>query len=144
MIEARNLTKRYGDTAAVDDVSFTIRPGMVTGFLGPNGAGKSTTIDMLLGLAQPDAGTVSVFGMRARDAVSAGEVGGMLQTGSLIPDLSVRELVSLVAALYADPLNVDEVLALTGIDDLADRRTQKLSGGAGPACPLRGGSGRRP
>jgi predicted ABC-type transport system involved in lysophospholipase L1 biosynthesis ATPase subunit len=132
-IELQRLVKtfrsRQGTVQAVRGVDISISRGETVALLGPNGAGKSTTIDMLLGLAEPDAGTVSVFGMPARDAVTAGEVGGMLQTGSLIRDLSVRELVSLVAALYAEPLDVDEVLAITGIEDIADRRTQKLSGG---------------
>src|SRR5581483_2495811 len=90
---------------------------------------KSTTIDMLLGLLRPDAGTVSVFGRSPSEAIAAGAVGAMLQTGSLIRDLSVRELVSMVAALYPTPLPVDELLELTGVAALADRRTQKLSGG---------------
>src|SRR4029453_13112657 len=94
-----------------------------------NGAGKSTTIDMLLGLAQPDAGTVSVFGGVPEAAVGAGRIGVMLQTGSLLRDLSVRELVAMMGALYPKPLDVGGVLALTGIADIADRRTQKLSGG---------------
>src|SRR5581483_10750303 len=90
---------------------------------------KSTTIDMLLGLLRPDAGTVSVFGRSPSEAIAAGAVGAMLQTGSLIRDLSVRELVAMVAALYPSPLPVDEVLELTGVAALAERRTQKLSGG---------------
>jgi ABC-2 type transport system ATP-binding protein len=95
----------------------------------PNGAGKSTTIDMLLGLLAPDAGSVSLFGKPPRDAIDAGAVGAMLQTGALIRDLSVRELIAMMAALYPEPLEVDEVLSLTGIEEIADRRTQKLSGG---------------
>jgi ABC-2 type transport system ATP-binding protein len=97
--------------------------------LGPNGAGKSTTIDMLLGLLPPDTGTVSLFGMTPAAAIEAGAIGAMLQTGSIIRDLNVRELITMMAALYPDPLGVDEVLALTGIEDLAGRRAHKLSGG---------------
>jgi len=97
--------------------------------LGPNGAGKSTTIDMLLGLLPPDSGTVSVFGMKPADAIKVGAIGAMLQTGSLIRDLSVRELIDMMAALFPKPFTVDEVLNLTGIADIAGRRVQKLSGG---------------
>src|SRR5262249_34681217 len=96
---------------------------------GPNGAGKSTTIDMLLGLLEPDAGSVSVFGSSPTDAVDRGAVGAMLQTGALLRDLTGRELVTMMAGLYPRPLQVDDVVKLTGIDHLGDRRTQKLSGG---------------
>ncbi len=84
---------------------------------------------MLLGLLDPDAGSVSVFGRSPSEAVAAGAVGAMLQTGSLIRDLSVRELVAMMAALYPAPLPVEEVLELTGTSEVADQRTQKLSGG---------------
>lgn len=114
---------------AVRGVSTRIRRGETVALLGPNGAGKSTTIDMLLGLARPDAGRVSIFGASPAEAVAAGAVGGMLQTGQLIPDLTVRELVDMVGALYPHPLDVDEVLARTGLTELARRRTTKLSGG---------------
>jgi ABC-2 type transport system ATP-binding protein len=97
--------------------------------LGPNGAGKSTTIDMLLGLIDPDEGAVTVFGSSPSEAVDAGLVGGMLQTGALIRDLTVRELIAVMASLYPDPLDVDEVIALTGLGPAANQRTQKLSGG---------------
>ena len=107
----------------------SVAAGETVALLGPNGAGKSTTIDMLLGLLEPDGGTVSVFGAPPRAAVDAGAVGAMLQTGALIRDLTVRELVAMMASLYPTPLAVDEVLELTGIGDIADRRTQKLSGG---------------
>jgi ABC-2 type transport system ATP-binding protein len=110
-------------------VDGSIRPGEVVALLGPNGAGKSTTIDMLLGLTDPDAGAVRVLGGSPREAVDAGAIGVMLQTGSLIRDLSVRELVTTIASLYDTPLDVDEVLGLVGIEPIARRRTQKLSGG---------------
>jgi len=72
MIEARGLTKRYGDKVAVDNISFTVEPGTVTGFLGPNGAGKTTTIDMILGLSRPTSGDARVFGMSPRQAGGRG------------------------------------------------------------------------
>ena len=84
---------------------------------------------MLLGLTKPDAGSVSIFGNEPRAAIAAGEVGAMLQMGSLIGDLSVRELVSMMASLYSRPLEIDEVLELTGTEEFAGQRTQKLSGG---------------
>jgi ABC-2 type transport system ATP-binding protein len=124
-----NLSKSYGDVQAVRSIDLTIAPGETVALLGPNGAGKTTTIDMVLGLTRPDAGTVSLFGMSPGEAAAAGVVGGMLQTGSLVDYLSVRELVTMVASLYPRPLEVDEALALSGCSAFADRRTKKLSGG---------------
>jgi ABC-2 type transport system ATP-binding protein len=113
----------------VRGIDLSVAPGETVALLGPNGAGKSTTLDMLLGLLAPDAGTISVMGMAPSAAVDDGRVGAMLQTGTLIRDLSVREVVRMVASLYPRARDVDEVLELTGIADIADRRTQKLSGG---------------
>jgi len=132
-IELSGLTKTFrgpnGPIHAVRSVDVEIRHGETVALLGPNGAGKSTTIDMLLGLLPPDDGTVSVFGRTPREAIAAGAVGAMLQTGELIRDLSVRELLEMMASLFPSPLVVDDVLELTGIADVADQRTQKLSGG---------------
>jgi ABC-2 type transport system ATP-binding protein len=128
-IEARGLHKSYGNVHAVRGVDIAIDTGETVALLGPNGAGKSTTIDMLLGLAVPDQGEVSVFGGAPTAAVDSGFVGAMLQTGALIRDLSVRELVQMVASLYPEPLGVEEALELTGMSALAEQRTQKLSGG---------------
>lgn len=114
---------------AVRGVDLSIERGETVALLGPNGAGKSTALDMLLGLTVPDAGSITIFGAAPREAVAAGEIGAMLQTGGLIGDLSVRELVSMMASLYPKPLRVADVLELTGILGLADKRTQKLSGG---------------
>jgi ABC-2 type transport system ATP-binding protein len=123
------LTKSFGAVRAVQGINLDISPGETVALLGPNGAGKSTTIDLILGLAEPDAGTVAVFGRSPVDAVAAGAVGAMLQTGGLLRDLSVRELVTMMASMYPHPLDIDETIALTGIGEIADRRTQKLSGG---------------
>ena len=128
-IELAGLTKSYGDVPAVRGIDLAIRPGETVALLGPNGAGKSTTIDMLLGLTRPDAGRVSVFGATPEEAVRAGWVGGMLQTGSPPDHLRVRELVTLMASYYPRPLRVDDVLRLTGAGEFAERRTTKLSGG---------------
>ena len=123
------LAKSYGNVHAVRSVDLEIAPGETVALLGPNGAGKTTTIDMMLGLARPDSGSVSLFGMPPARAVAAGVVGGMLQTGSLIEYLSVRELVTMVASVYPRPLAVDEALRLAGAAEFAGRRTTKLSGG---------------
>jgi ABC-2 type transport system ATP-binding protein len=132
-IVLRGLVKSFkgphGPIEAVRGVDIEIAAGETVALLGPNGAGKSTTIDMLLGLLEPDAGSVSVFGRSPADAVAAGAVGAMLQTGSLVRDLTVRELVAMMAALYPDPLAVEEVLELTGTREFCNQRTQKLSGG---------------
>jgi ABC-2 type transport system ATP-binding protein len=128
-IRLAGLTKSYGPVRAVDGINLAIAPGETVALLGPNGAGKSTTIDLVLGLTKPDAGSVQVFGMTPAEAIKVGAIGAMLQTGSLLRDLSVRELVDMMASLYPRPLPVDEVLELTGIRAISDRRTQKLSGG---------------
>jgi ABC-2 type transport system ATP-binding protein len=127
------LTKSFkspqGPVRAVRGIDISIAPGETVALLGPNGAGKSTTIDLLLGLAEPDAGSVSVFGMTPQKAIAAGSIGAMLQVGGVVQYLTVRELIIMVASLYPAPLDVDEVLHLTGITDLAERRTTTLSGG---------------
>jgi ABC-2 type transport system ATP-binding protein len=132
-IEVRSLVKSYrspqGPVRAVRGIDISIAEGETVALLGPNGAGKSTTIDILLGLGRPDSGSVSMFGRSPREAVDGGMVGGMLQTGALIRDLSVRELIQVMASLYPNPLDVDEVIHLTGLQDAAGQRTQKLSGG---------------
>src|SRR5579872_6487911 len=123
------LRKSFGPIRAVRDIDLVVSPGETVALLGPNGAGKSTTIDMMLGLTRPDAGTVRLFDLLPADAVSAGRVSGMLQTGSLIEYLSVRELVEMVASLYPRPLGVDEVLHTTGAFEFGQQKTTKLSGG---------------
>jgi ABC-2 type transport system ATP-binding protein len=132
-IELRGLRKTYrtsnGPLEAVRGIDITIEPGETVALLGPNGAGKSTTIDMLLGLTPADGGTVTLFDQAPKDAIAGGGVGAMLQTGSLIRDLSVRELVAQFASLYPKALDVQKTLELVGIDDIAAQRTQKLSGG---------------
>src|SRR3984957_13859511 len=128
-IVLEQLTKSYGDVRAVREIDLSLAAGETVALLGPNGAGKSTTIDMILGLTRPDCGSVALFGMTPAEAVTAGIVGGMLQTGSLIPYLQVRELVTMVASLYPRPLPVDHVLDLTGSADFADQATNALSGG---------------
>ena len=132
-VELKGLAKTFrsprGPVHAVRSVDVTIERGQTVALLGPNGAGKSTTIDMLLGLLPPDAGSASVFGRTPRDAVAAGAIGAMLQTGAVIRDVTVRELIAMMAALYPHSLDVDEVIDLVRLDEIADRRTERLSGG---------------
>ena len=123
------VTKKYGTVQAVAGVDLTIRSGEVVALLGPNGAGKSTTIEMLIGLVRPDQGSVQVFGTSAVDAIAAGQVGVMLQSGGIIEDAKVGELLNLVAGLHREPLPVNEALDRSGIADLADRKMKGLSGG---------------
>jgi ABC-2 type transport system ATP-binding protein len=113
----------------VQGVDISIPRGQTVALLGPNGAGKTTTIDMLLGLQRPDSGQISVFGRSPSEAVRQGLVGGMLQVGLLVRDMKVRELVAMVAALYPKPLDVRQALVMAGIDEIADRSTNNLSGG---------------
>jgi ABC-2 type transport system ATP-binding protein len=128
-IELHDLAKSYGKIEAVRGIDVSVEPGETVAVLGPNGAGKSTTIEMLLGLTRPDRGTVEIFGAPPGEAVARGAVGAMLQTGALIRDLYVRELIAMVASLYPNPLDVDATFELTGIVDIRDQLTQKLSGG---------------
>src|ERR1700712_5683880 len=99
MIEARNLTKRYGDKLAVDDLSFSVPPGVVTGFLGPNGAGKSTTMRLILGLDAPTSGTVIVNGLPYADHVRPlHEVGALLEARAFHTGRSARNHLRVMAA----------------------------------------------
>ena len=123
------LSKSYGNVHAVRSVDLAIAPGETVAILGPNGAGKTTTIEMVLGLTRPDSGTVTLFGKSPAQAVAAGAVGGMLQTGALVEFLSVRELVTMVASVYPRPLPVEQAMRLAGVTEFAGRRTNKLSGG---------------
>ncbi|MBM4828790.1 ABC transporter ATP-binding protein [Streptomyces althioticus] len=123
------VTKRYGDVRAVDDLTLTLRPGETVALLGPNGAGKSTTLDLLLGLKRPDSGSVTVLGTGPREAIVAGRVGAMLQSGGLMGEVTVAELVRLACGLHPRPYPVADVLARAGLTAIAGRRADKLSGG---------------
>ena len=114
---------------AVDHVDLTIRQGEVVAFLGPNGAGKTTTLDMLLGLTMPTSGEVEVFGRPPREAIAAGRVSAVLQSGGLLVDLTVRETLRMIASTFDRPTDLDEVLERAGIAHLAARRVSKCSGG---------------
>ncbi|MFC8432686.1 ABC transporter ATP-binding protein [Streptomyces sp. NPDC057253] len=123
------VSKAYGEVRAVDGLSLTLRPGETVALLGPNGAGKSTTLDLLLGLKQPDSGSVRLFGTTPREAIVAGRVGAMLQSGGLMDEVTVAELVRLACALHPKPYRPYDVLARAGISQIADRKVNKLSGG---------------
>ena len=133
MIEARGLTKRYGDKVAVDDLSFTVQPGRVTGFLGPNGAGKSTTMRMILGLDAPTRGSVTVNGRPYRQhAAPLREVGALLEARSVHPGRSAfHHLLALAQTCGISRSRVDEVIDAVGLRELARRRTGGFSLGMG-------------
>lgn len=128
-IDLRNLTKRYGDVTAVNDLTLAVEPGEIVAFLGPNGAGKTTTIDMMLGLARPDAGTVSIYDKSPAEAIGLGEIAAVMQTGGLLKDFTVEETVQFTASLYAVARPTHEVLERAGIAEIATRRVGKCSGG---------------
>jgi ABC-2 type transport system ATP-binding protein len=129
MIEARGLVKRYGPTTAVDNLSFDVQPGTVTGFLGPNGAGKSTTMRMILRLDRPDAGTVRIGGRDFRDMRwPLREVGALLEAKAFHPGRSARaHLTALAASNSIGRQRVNEVLEITGMGKAASRRAGKFS-----------------
>jgi ABC-2 type transport system ATP-binding protein len=129
MIEIRNLTKRYGSQTAVDDVSFDVRPGVVTGFLGPNGSGKSTTLRLLLGLQSADAGQALVNGRPyVRAPAPPREVGALLEARAFHPGRSARaHLEALAAANRLPAQRVGHVLEVVGLADVAGRRTGGFS-----------------
>ena len=128
-ITTTNLHKSFGDLTAVDGIDLTIRPGEVVAFLGPNGAGKTTTIDMILGLSRPTSGEVRTFGMTPRQAVDRGLVTAVMQTGGLLPDITVRETVALTASFFTHRIEVDEAMQRAGVTDFASRTVRKCSGG---------------
>ena len=123
------LTHHYGEVAALTGVDLDVQPGEAVALLGPNGAGKSTTVSILLGLLEPDEGTARVCGRGAREAVSAGLVGAMLQDAGLPVNAKVGELVAMFAGLYPKPISAQAALEMAGAGDLAGRATDALSGG---------------
>jgi ABC-2 type transport system ATP-binding protein len=133
MIEARGLTKRYGDKLAVDRLSFRIEPGRITGFLGPNGAGKTTTMRLILGLDRPTSGTVTVNGKAFRQlAQPLREVGALLDAKAVHGGRSARNhLLCLAQAGGVPSRRVGEVLDLVGLSDVAGKRSKGFSLGMG-------------
>ncbi len=132
-VDLRGLHKSFatphGTVHAVAGLDLAVTPGEVVAFLGPNGAGKTTTIDMVLGLARPDSGEVRVLGLEPAQAIAAGRVSAVMQTGGLLKDLTVRETVALTASFFASTHDADDVLARAGLSDATDRRVGSCSGG---------------
>jgi ABC-2 type transport system ATP-binding protein len=133
MIEVRGLTKHYGERVAVDDLSFTIRPGIVTGFLGPNGAGKSTTMRLILGLDRPTSGTATVNGRLYRDlAAPLHEVGALLEARAIHTGRSGYNHLLALAQTHGIPRSrVGEVIELVGLESVARQRVGGFSLGMG-------------
>jgi ABC-2 type transport system ATP-binding protein len=129
VIEVRNLRKRYGDTVAVQDVSFSVESGEIFGILGPNGAGKTTTVEIIAGLRTPDGGTVTVLGRAPRDQQLRRLVGVQLQESQLPEKMTVREALELYSAFYPQPADWRELAAELGLDGKLKSRFGKLSGG---------------
>ena len=133
MIEARGLTKDYGEKRAVDDLSFTVRPGIVTGFLGPNGSGKSTTMRLVLGLDRPTAGDVTIGGQHYRDLVAPlHEVGALLEARSVHTGRSAYNHLLALAQTHGIPRSrVMELIDLVGLHEVAKKRAGQFSLGMG-------------
>ncbi len=125
----RGVVKKFGTTTALSGIDIELHRGELLAVLGPNGAGKSTAISLWLGLTEPDAGEVTLFGGSPLDVDRRRKLGVMMQDVELVKELHVRELVALAASYYIDPMSVDEVLALTGTTAIANRQYGKLSGG---------------
>ena len=134
-VDITGLRKHFGlgerTVKAVDGLDLSIRRGEIVALLGPNGAGKTTALDMLLGLTDPGEGSVSVFGEKPAKAAKSGVIAGVLQTGGLLSDLSVRETVGVIASLHGREAlaRVPDVLARADLESIARRRIAKCSGG---------------
>ncbi|MDB4915033.1 MAG: transporter related protein [Gemmatimonadetes bacterium] len=128
-IDLQKLTKRYGAVTAVNDLTLQVTPGEIVAFLGPNGAGKTTTIDMMLGLAKPNAGTVQIYGKTPAESIARGEIAAVMQTGGLLKDFTVAETVEYTASLYPHARPAHEVLDRAGIRGIGHRLVGKCSGG---------------
>jgi ABC-2 type transport system ATP-binding protein len=123
------VSKTYGAVQALRDFDFQVQPGKLTAILGPNGAGKTTAIRLLLGLARPTAGRLSVFGRDPADTATRTRIGAILQVGRVPETLRVREHIDLFSSYYPNPLPISETLAIAGMEDLRDRKFGDLSGG---------------
>ena len=128
-IALRGIRKSFGSVQAVRGIDLDVASGEIVAFLGPNGAGKTSTIDIILGLSQPNTGSVWVYGLPPRQAISRGLVSAVMQTGGLLKDLTVRETAQYTASLFVQATPVEEALKRAGIADIGDRRVGKCSGG---------------
>jgi len=129
VVSFENVSKVYGRLRAVDGLTLDLLAGETVALLGPNGAGKSTSLDMLLALRKPTSGRIRMFGDDPYHGVKSGRVGAMLQSGGLMPEVTVRELVELVTKLHPNPEPVNTTLKRAGIAQFADQRVDRLSGG---------------
>lgn len=132
-VSITGLSRHFGigerRVQAVKGIDLTIQRGEVVALLGPNGAGKTTTLDMLLGLSEPDSGTVQVLGERPRHATAAGKLAAVLQTGGLLADVTVRESIEIIAGFHRATNRIDEIMERTGLTEIARRKIGKCSGG---------------
>ena len=128
-VSLSNVHKHFGPVRAVDGVNLHVDVGEIAALLGPNGAGKTTTIDMILSLARPDVGSVTVLGMKPEEAIARGLISAVLQTGGLLKDLTIAETVRLTSTLFASSRPIREVLERAGIADIANHLVGKCSGG---------------
>lgn len=130
-VEIAGLTKHFnrGTVKAVDGIDATIRRGEIVAFLGPNGAGKTTTLDMVLGLTNPTSGSILVNGTDPKDAISQGHISAVLQTGGLLLDLKVGEIIDYIASNYSTPTLGRQALERAGIAHLENRKVSLCSGG---------------
>ena len=125
----RNLKKSYGDIVALNNLNLEIRRGELLALLGPNGAGKTTLVQILLGLARPDSGSVSVFGINPYGGQVQSRLGAMLQVGRVPETLKVREHIDLFSSYYPSPLPLEETFQIAGLTEIKDRHYGELSGG---------------
>ena len=128
-LDLRGVTRTYGQVRALDALDLEIRPGEIVALLGPNGAGKSTAMEMMVGLATPESGSVHVLGADPVTATRTGLIGTMLQSGALLPDQRVRTMLRMLHSLQAHPMPMADVVARAGIEDLMARKVGALSGG---------------
>src|ERR1700753_1577478 len=129
VVSLEHVRKSYGKVRPVDRLTMELRPGETVAFLGRNGAGKSTSLDMLLDLRKPTSGRIRMFGSDPYHAIKNGRVGAMLQSGGLMPEVTVRELITLVTGFHPKPEPVEQTMRRAGITQFADQRVDKLSGG---------------